>query len=146
MPSLIETLKDSTKFAAVKADTVALIEQEVAGKGGISGMAIKAGFKTVRGVKPGFLDKVVGELLPEFAEVLDPLHQEALGGSGDVVGHFKQNADRAADALLAITDRKAQNSDNKVIKSAYSKLRGTAKNNVASAMPGLAGVIAKHAA
>ena len=55
-----------------------------------------------------------------------------------------RNASRVADALLAITDKKAERSTNGVVKSAYGKLRGMAKSNVESAIPGLAKIVSNY--
>ncbi len=145
MPSLVEALKnEATKSAAVK-DACALVDDEVEKKSGLSGMAIKAGYKTVKGFKPGFIEKAVGDMLPEFAVALDPFEKEARAKGQPIGAYFAANASRVADALLAITDGKAERSQNKVVKGAYGKLRGMAKANVESAVPGLAAIVEKHA-
>jgi hypothetical protein len=144
MTSLIDSLKDEATMTQAVKDCCALIDGEVEKKSGLSGMAIKAGYKTVKGIKPGFIDKVVRELLPEFAEVLDPIQQEAIQKGQPVAAYFEANASRVADALLAITDRKAERSSNKVVKGAYAKLRGMAKANVEAAVPGLAELTVNH--
>ncbi len=145
MPSLANAVADPAVKPQVVDACVTLIETEVAGKGGLGGMALKTGFKTIRGIRPGFVKHVVDELVPEFAAVLDPMHQEAVEAGTPVRAHFEANASRAADALLAITDGKAERSTNRVVKSAYGKLRGMAKANVESAVPGLADIIEKFA-
>lgn len=144
MPSLREILAADSRRESVVSDCCTLIDQEVADKGGISGAAIKAGYRAVQGVKPGFVKKVVGDLLPEFADALDPIYQEALAGDRPISSHFDSNGGRAADALLGLTDRKAERSTNKVIKGAYGKLRGIAKKNVESAIPRLGRLIEAH--
>ncbi len=144
MPSLLEAIaNEATKNAAVK-DCIALIDDEVEKRSGLSGMAIKAGYKTVKGIKPGFIERVVHDLLPEFARAIDPIQAEAVQKGQPVEAYFQANASRVADALLAITDQKAERSTNKVVKSAYGKLRGIAKANVESAVPGLAAITEKH--
>ena len=77
MPNLIDALTAETKKNAVVDDCLALIDAEVAAKGGLMGFAIKAGYKTIQGIKPGFVRGVVVDLLPEFAGALDPLYQDA---------------------------------------------------------------------
>ncbi len=145
MPSLVDALaNESTKNAAVK-DCVALVDDEVEKKSGLSGMAIKAGYKTVKGIKPGFIENVVNALLPEFAAALDPIEKEAAAKGQRPGAYFAANASRVADALLAVTDARAERSQNKVVKGAYGKLRGIAKSNVESAVPGLAAIVEKHA-
>jgi hypothetical protein len=146
MPSLVDALSnEATKNAAVK-DCCALVDDEVERKGGLSGMAIKAGYKTVKGIKPGFIENVVSALLPEFAAALEPLEKEASQKGQPVGAYFQANSSRVADALLAVTDARAERSQNKVVKSAYGKLRGMAKSNVEAAVPGLARLVEKHAA
>ena len=60
------------------------------------------------------------------------------------MAHFSANAGRAADAMLSITDQKAERSTNGVVKKAYSTLRGTAKSNVEAAIPALARLVVKY--
>ncbi len=144
MSSLPAVLNDEQKKPAVVEDCLALIDAEVADKGGISGLAIKAGYAAVKGVKPGFIKQAVSDLLPEFAEALDPIYQEAKGGNKGVSDFFSSHSSRVADALLAITDAKAQKSKSGVVKGTYDKLRGTAKKNVEAAVPRLGKMIEKH--
>jgi hypothetical protein len=145
MPSLSEVLTNETQKAAVVDECVNVIDAEVADKGGISGLAIKAGYGAVKGVKPGFIKQAVSDLLPEFANALDPIFQEARSNGGPVSEYFVKNGGRVADALLAITDAKAERSKSAVVKGTYDKLRGTAKKNVEAAVPRLGKLIEKFA-
>ncbi|MFO0599571.1 MAG: hypothetical protein U0228_29970 [Myxococcaceae bacterium] len=146
MSSLPEILNSDTKKNVVVDDCLVLIDLEVADKGGLSGLAIKAGFSAIKGVKPGFVRAVVVDLLPEFASALDPIFQEAKGKSVPVSPHFNQHSGRVADALLSITDAKAARSKSGVVKGTYDRLRGTAKKNVEAAVPRLGKLIEKHTA
>ena len=130
MPTIAEVLADETKKSAMIDDCCQLIDREVAGKSGLGGMAVKGGYKLVQGVKPGFVRKVVAALLPDFAEALAPIHDEAAAGGHDTERFFEANSGRVADALLAVTDARVANSDNGAVKSAYGKLRGGAKKHV----------------
>ncbi|HXN33809.1 MAG TPA: hypothetical protein VN894_18195 [Polyangiaceae bacterium] len=145
MPNLTEALTEDSKKSAVVDDCMGLIDAEVADKGGLTGLAIKAGYKAVQGVKPGFVRQVVSDLLPEFARVLDPLYQEAKTQGRGVRDHFSANAARVADALLSITDEKAKRAKSAMVKGTYDKLRGSAKKNVEAAVPRLGAMIDKHA-
>ena len=145
MTKLAEVLNSPAKKSQVVDDCLQLIDAEVADKGGLSGMALKAGYKAVQGVKPGFVKKVVHDLLPEFADAVDPVYQEAMANEKPVGPHFISNKGRVAEGLLAITDGKAERSTNKLVKKTYSKLRGTAKGHVEAAVPRLGGLIEKHA-
>ncbi len=145
MSTLSEALGSDSRKSVVVDDCLALIDAEVSDKGGLTGLAIKAGYKTIQGVKPGFVRQVVIDLLPEFANALDPLYQEAKSAGRNVREYLSANANRAADALLTITDEKAQRSRSGMVKGTYEKLRGSAKKNVEAAVPRLAAMIEKHA-
>lgn len=144
MGSLIDALTDESKKKDVIKDCCDLIDAEVKDKGGISGLAIKAGYGTVKGIKPGFVEKAVEDLLPEFAKALDPIHAEAKASSRGVSDFFTDNPSRVADALLSITDAKAARAKSGVAKSAYDKLRGSAKKNVEQAVPRLGKLLEKY--
>ena len=145
MATLTEVLTSDAKKAAVVDDCCSLIDDEVADKGGLSGLAIKAGYGAVKGIKPGFVKHVVGDLLPEFARVLEPMYEEAKSANRPVGAFFVSNSGRVADALLSITDGKAQKSKSGGVKGTYDRLRGTAKKNVEAAVPRLGKLIERHA-
>jgi hypothetical protein len=145
MPNLTEALTAEPNKNAVVEDCLALIDAEVADKGGLTGLAIKAGYKAVQGIKPGFVKQVVIDLLPDFARALEPIYQEARNSGRGIRDHLSANGARVADALLSITDEKARRAKSGMVKSTYDKLRGTAKKNVEAAVPRLAAMIEKHA-
>ncbi len=138
-------LQPADKRADVVADCCKLIDEEVAGKSGISGLAIKAGYGAVKGIKPGFVKQVVSDLLPEFAAALEPIWAEAKKAGKSISTQYDAQAERAADALLTITDQKAKTSKSGVVKGTYEKLRPTAKKHVEAAIPRLGRLIEKHA-
>lgn len=144
MSKLADVLNDPSRKSQVIQDCLGILDAEVADKGGLGGMAIKAGFAAVKGVKPGFVEKVVHDLLPEFADAVNPVYEEAVEKEKPVRDHFVANSSRVADALLAITDGKAERSKNALVKKTYARLRGTAKKNVESAIPRLGALIEKH--
>jgi hypothetical protein len=145
MPTLPEILTSDAKKAAVVEDCLTLIEAEVKDKGGISGLAIKAGYSAIKGVKPGFVKNVVSDLLPDFARVLDPIYQEANAAGKSPSDVFAARSADVAEALLALTDEKAKHSKNSLVRGTYDKLRGTAKKNVEAAAPRLGKLIEAHA-
>jgi hypothetical protein len=145
MPTLPEILTNDAKKGLVVDDCCALIDAEVKDKGGISGLAIKAGYGAIKGVKPGFVKHVVTDLLPEFARVLDPIYQDATKAGKPVTDYMSSRSSDVAEALLAITDEKAKHSKNSLVRGTYDKLRGTAKKNVEAAVPRLGKMIESHA-
>lgn len=146
MATLLETLGKHPKRQAVVSDCERLIDEEVADKGGISGFAIKGAYKLVKGFKPGFIPDVVDALLDDFCKKLQPLVDDARGQNRPIGAFFTDQRGRVADALLAITDERAQRSSHAAVRGAYEKLRGMAKKNVEEAVPRVGALIEKHAA
>ena len=144
MSSLSEILLNDAKKATVVDDCCALIDAEVSDKSGLSGLAIQAGYRAVKGIKPGFVKHAVTDMLPDFARALDAIYQEAKAQNRTAAEHFVSNTSRVADALLSITDGKAQRSKSGVVKGTYDKLRGSAKKNVEAAVPRLGKMVDKH--
>jgi hypothetical protein len=141
--SLGDAINEPTKKTAIVADCVKLIDEEVADKGGLSGIAVKAGYAAVKGIKPGFIQEVVEKLLPEFAGKLDPLWEEGKA-KGKPADFLVSNKGRVADALLSVTDAKSKNAKSSVVRGTYEKLRGSAKKNVEDAVPRLSRLLEKH--
>lgn len=144
MPTMQETVKDPAKRKSIIADCAVIIDEEVASKGGLSGMAIKTAYKLVKGIKPGFIGEAVDGLLDDFSKQLDPLATEASEKGKRVPEYFEANRSRVADALLSITDARAQRSKHGMVKGTYEKLRPSAKRHVEDAVPRVARLIDKY--
>ena len=142
---LKDQVDSDAKRSAIIEDALRVLEQEVNDKSGISGLAIKGAFKMVKGIQPGFLRRVVDHLLDDFLGALDPIYQEALSEKKAPGKHLEQNAGRVADALLSITDARADRAQRAVIKKTYGKLRPTAKKHVEAAAPRLGAMLERHA-
>ncbi len=141
---LTDVLNDEATRASIIEDAVRLVDGEVGKQRGLSGVAVKAGYKLVQGVKPGFVRNVVEALLPEFASALEPISEQARSQGQPVSTYFQAHAPEIAEALLAITDGRAQRSEHGAVKGAYSKLRGSARKNVESAVPGLGAIVERY--
>jgi hypothetical protein len=144
MSTLKEQLGTGEKRQQVIEDAIKVLDAEVADKGGLTGLAVKAGYKVVQGVRPGFVRDVVTGLLDDFLDAMDPLYQEAKQKSRPAGAHLLENKGRMAEALLAVTDRKAQRAEG-MLKKAYDKLRPLAKGQVEAAAPRLSQLLEKHA-
>ena len=130
-------------------DTVRLIDNEVASKSGLSGMAIKGGYKAVKKLKKGrMIHKAVNILLDDFTSALSPLHdgyrEQDPVKAKTFEAYLLQNDKQASQALLTITDTKIKQAENKIIISTYKKLRGQAEKHVTDALPGVGRMIDKH--
>lgn len=114
-----------------------ILDAEVADKGGLSGMAIKAAYGVVKNVKPGFVPQVIDSLLGEFLDAVEKV--QASAGEGVKASQaVRSNPGQLADNLLSVTDRRAEKAERPVIQSTYAKLRPSAKKHVESAVPRLA--------
>jgi len=146
MPSLAEQIGTGEKREAVIEDGCQVLDQEVAEKGGLTGIAIKGAYKIVQGVRPGFVRETVNHLLDDFLAAMDPIYQEASTKKIAAGAYLKQNSSRVAEALLAVTDRKAARAEGRVVKKANEELRPIAQKQVEAAVPRLANLVEKHAA
>ena len=144
--TLSEKLLAPSLRPQVLKDSVQLVDQEVASKSGLSGMAIKGAYAVVKAVKGGIIPEVVEGLLPDFAARLEPLYaawQESPGTP--LPGYLEARAGEVAEALLALTDERAQKTKNGTLRKAYEKLRPMGKKNVEQAVPRLGLLLQKHA-
>jgi hypothetical protein len=146
MSSLRDQLTSAAQRNRLIDDAERVLDQEVAVKGGLGGMAVKAGYKLVKSVKPGFVRDVIDSLLDEFLDALDPVYQEALAKQEPPGRYLERDAGRVADALLAITDLRAQRSRHTSIKVMYEKLRPAARKHVEAAAPRLGRLLETYAA
>ncbi|KYC41929.1 hypothetical protein WA1_18095 [Scytonema hofmannii PCC 7110] len=137
---LSDGLSNPNKKDMVVADCTKLLDEQVASMGGLSGLALKAGYAAVKGIAPSYCTEAIERLLPQSFTALDPIWNEGVQ-TGDPVGHLVQNRSRTAEALLSVTDGRIEKSDNTTVRGVYSKLRNSAKKHVEEAVPGLAKVI-----
>lgn len=136
--NLNEFLGTEPMRARVVADCVELIDQQVQSKSGLSGVAIKGAYGTIKRIKKGFVPDVVNALLDDWLERIQPYHDTWASGGGATFSEFLvARSDEVAEDLLSVTDRRAQNSSHKTAKKAYEKMRGSAKTNVVEAIPAL---------
>lgn len=146
MSSLADILLDASRRKNVVADFANLVDTEVQSKGGLSGIAVKAAFAIVKKVKPGIVPEVVEKLADDFAAKLDPFYQahKGAGAATEFGSYMLSRAGDVAQALLSITDARAQKSDNRTLRGAYEKLRPTGIKHVEAAVPGIARIIKNY--
>ena len=146
-PLSVLLLDDASTRRKVLDDCVKFIDDEVKRKSGVSGIAIKGGYKVVCKIKPGIIREAMDCLLDEFVGRFEPLWSAPTAAGGDKDGfhsYLQQNRSKAADELLGVTDDRAKRAKNKTIKGAYDKLRPMAKKHVEEAVPNAGKVLAKH--
>ena len=144
--TLKASLLDADRRGAVVADLQNFVDQEVAGKGGLSGGVVKTGYAAVKRVRPGIIRSAIDSMLDEFVDALEP-HWAAYR-SQPVPGFGAFLAGRpheVAQSLLAVTDRRAQRSSRAAVTSVYGKLRPKGEQNVIEALPRLGDLVERHA-
>lgn len=127
-------------------DAVRLVDSEVASKSGLSGMAIKTGYKAVAAIKPTLIKEAVDTLLDRFVERLEPFFTEweQKGKSPGFDNFLSGRSKQVANALLGVTDDRARGIQNGTIKKTYEMLRPQGEKNVEAAVPGLGRLLAKY--
>ena len=143
MSTLKEILGSPATRKQVVVDCERIIEDEVASKG-LMGIPIKAAYAVVKTVKPGFIPEVIDGLLDDFADRLDPLYQAAVAKNEPVLAYMNARASEVAEALLGITDQRAQRAKNQIVRSAYERLRPMAKKHTEAAVPRVSRMVAKY--
>lgn len=138
MPTLSEILLDPAHKDAIIADCAARVEAQAAGAGGIKGMSLRAVLAAIKKARPDAVPRAVARLLPEFAAALDPLYAR-FGASGerDFSRYLRQHSAEAREALMAITDARADASSHAAFRSGYRKLRGILASELEAMLPDL---------
>jgi hypothetical protein len=145
-PTLDQILLAPDVQPSVVADCLTLIDQEVHAKSGISGAAVKLAYKTAKAFAKGYLQSTVENLLPDFVAALEPYWADfAASGASGFGDYLAKRSDEVAEAMLAVTDARAKNSDRPVIIRAYGTVRGGASKNITAALPAVGALVEKYA-
>ena len=123
----------------------AVVHAEVAAKRGMTGMALRAGLSAIERLRSDVVSVALDALLPSFAEALRPMVASA-EASGDVAAWFASHDGEVADALLAVTDARAERAASPMLQRTYAGLRGVARGHTAAAAPALGRLVAQFVA
>ncbi|MGW4767844.1 DUF6918 family protein [Nocardia sp. NPDC004278] len=144
--ALSESLLDDAKRTAFLADAKEVLDAEVSDKGGASGLAVKGGYAAVKKLSPGIVPDALESLAPKLVSQLEPFWQEyTAAGSGSFADLLVAKSDEVAEALLAVTDARAEASTRPALQKVYSSMRSSAKKNVIEALPRLGDLVQRHA-
>lgn len=127
-------------------DTAQVVDEEVASKGGLSGLAIKAAYKVVKGLKPTIITESVDGMLNDMVNNLEGLwtEYESSGKKEPFDSFANARKSQVADALLKVSDDRAKTTRHQTLKSAYEKLRPTGKKNVEEAVPRVTALVSRY--
>ena len=130
----------------VIADCYELIQQEISEKSGISGTAVKLAYKTVNTFMPGHIRDMVGKLLPDMVDQLEPFWADFSSSGGSAFGDYlAKRGGEVAQALLSVTDARAAASDRPTIVKAYGSVRSSAAKHIEIALPRVGDLVMKYA-
>jgi hypothetical protein len=136
MATLAEKLLAPDVRPRVVSDSARLVDEEVASKGGLTGIAIKGAYAVVKAIKGGIIPETIDAMLDDFVAKLEPFYAAWAKTPGiSFAAHLEQRTSEVADALLATTDARAQRSKNTTLRRAYEKLRPLGKKQVEAALP-----------
>jgi hypothetical protein len=145
-PTLHEILLTPETQPSVVADCLTLIQQEVAGKSGISGAAVKLAYRTAKTFAKGYLQSTVESLLPDLVTQLEPFWADfSASGAAGFGDYLAKRGDEVSEALLSVTDARAKLSDRPVIIRAYGTVRGGAAKHIVAALPNVGALVEKYA-
>ncbi len=149
MATLQEMLLAPDIQPTVVADCEELVTNQVAELSGVTGAAIKLAYNTVRKFDADHIHGMIETILPNVADALQPywaqFSAQYTPSSGDFGGFLAARDEEVAEALLAITDRRRDNSNRPAIVKAYNTIRGRAIKQVKAALPALGLLIQKYA-
>jgi len=129
----------------VVADCQSLVDQELASKG-IAAAPIKVAYKAVTAFAPGYYTTTLTTMLPNIANQLEPFWADFNASGGSEFGDYLvKRSDEVTEALLAVTDHMAADSERPTIVKAYKAVRGSAGKNIEAALPNLGAMIQKYA-
>ena len=138
-----QVVKDEETQANIAADCAKLMDEQVAAKKGISGLALKTAYRALKGIGPGYIPRAIKNLVPQALDALDPIWADG-EQAGDPVEHLSKNSAKTADVLLGVTDHKLSQAKNKIVIATYKKVRKSVKGDVEEAVPGLAKILGSY--
>ncbi len=145
--TLPELLLDEQLRRAVVADCEIVLEEEAAAKSGVTGLAIKGGFKVVKKLEGGrMVPQLIYDLLPELGEAWEPHHARYRESDAESFEAYSRGREeKLANALLAVTDARVVRAEHKVLQKVYARLRPLALKHIIAAMPRTTKMVDKHA-
>lgn len=148
MRTVPETLLAPETQPQVIADCEKLVDNEVANLSGVTGAAIRLAYKTVGAFDSGHIPAMIGTILPNATEALQPYWEkftaESAARAVDFGGYLASREDEVAEALLAITDSRQRASSRATIVKAYKTVRGSAVKHVKTALPAFGELVQRY--
>jgi hypothetical protein len=146
MATLQEMLLAPDVLPRVNSDVLALVDNELASKSGVSGTAVKVAFKAVTAFAPGYYQETVAYMVPQMVYQLAPFWADfQVSGSADFGDYLVKRSDEVSAALLEVTDEMAHSSGRATVVKAYKAVRNGAGKHIEAALPNLGAMVQKYA-
>lgn len=142
MQSLKDVAQNPAQRQALVDDIHQLIGRRVQAVRGLSGMAIRGGYKVVSKMRGGrMIPSAVNTLLDSFCAALDPFVDDFReAGDASFKRYLKGKESQVSNALLSITDARAEKA-NPLLQGPYRKLRSFGETQVETAVPEIADIV-----
>jgi len=146
MATLHEMLLAPDVEPKVVTDVLALVDNELASKSGISGTAVKVAFKAITTFAPGYYQETVASMVPDMVDQLAPFWADfQASGSADFGDYLVKRSDEVVPAMLTVTDAMRDRSGRATVVKAYSAVRNGAGKHIEAALPNLGAMVQKYA-
>lgn len=142
MSDIADILLAEATRAKLVDDLTALAKKTIAEKKGVKATLVRASVKTLNGIKPNFLHKMMNKLSPDVVSAVTPYIEkwDKAGPLGDI---FVANKDAVTESLLkAIDDRTSQSRN--IVQSTYRKIRGSVGAYIMDTLPEFGDIFTKH--
>lgn len=142
MSNLHDILLTEDTRTNLVADLAGLANNTIAAKKGMKGTLVRAGIKTLNGIKPGFMQKMINKLLPDIIKAVEPNIQQWDRSKplGDVLEADKEGV---VERILSAVDNMTKNSRG-LVQSTYKKLRPTVGEDVTQTLPELGDIFSRY--
>lgn len=143
MTTLRETLTAPATKPAVVADLGSLIEDEIAGMKGLSGVAVKTAVKAAKAGKPDIVQRGSNAYLGTLADTLDPFWSRFTESGGGDFGSFLQtNEAQVKEAFLTTAEQEVSGGREKAM---FEKFKPQVISVVMGALPKIGALVQKYA-
>lgn len=149
--SLYAVVETAAQRQAVVRDAGELVSAEVDKQRGPLGFVVKQAYRVVQALDNGrLINKAINLMLDDFIAALEPFYQSwRAQPAAPNVGFdawLLSQPDAVTAALLGVTDSRRARVHNRVLTTAYDRLRPAAERHVRAALPGVAVLVASHVA
>ncbi|PWD50612.1 hypothetical protein C8046_08060 [Serinibacter arcticus] len=143
MTTLREQLTAADTKPAAVADLAALIDGEVAGMSGLTGIAAKTAVKAAKAKRPDVVQRGANAYLGTLADALDPFWttHRAQGGT-DFGAYVAANSDQVSAAVMAAIESEVGTGNQR---SMFDKFKPQLGKVLVGALPKIGALVQKHA-